>query len=125
VLLSFLKIRVVVNDKEIYPLISEEPVIIALDKDFPRIVITDGFHFTPPVKLEYKQPGYFNFKIGCILNDIQLSIAGILLIILYLLGFSTGFFFIKILSFAPLLLVIFFYYFNRKKFLQITQVKNG
>jgi hypothetical protein len=112
-----------VNDKEIYPLTSAEPVIITLDKDLPQIVVTDGFHFTKPIKLEYKQPGYFNFKIGCIVNDAQLAVAGMLLSVLYLVGFSTNITAIKLLSFMPLLVVVFYYYFNRKKFLKIIQVK--
>jgi len=42
-----------------------------------------------------------------------------MIIICYLLGFATGFFILKLLSFFPLIYFLFFYYINRKDFLQI------
>jgi hypothetical protein len=43
VLLSFLKIRVVVNGKDIYPLLNNRPVVITVQENHPKIVVTDGF----------------------------------------------------------------------------------
>ena len=119
VLLSFLNIRVIVNNKEIYPLLTTEPVIIPVEDDHLSIVITDGFHFTRPLKLAYDQPGYFNLEVACIVDDLQLLGGSLLLVICYLLGFYTGLFILKLLSFFPIVWFLFFYYVNRKNFLQI------
>ncbi|MBS1920342.1 MAG: hypothetical protein JST17_08820 [Bacteroidetes bacterium] len=53
VLLSFLKIRVVVNGNMIYPLIKNQPLVISVKENHPKIVITDGFHHTKPLELVY------------------------------------------------------------------------
>ena len=99
VLLSFLNIRVIVNNKEIYPLLTTQPVIIPVEKDQLSIVITDGFHFTRPLRLTYDQPGYFNFEVTCIVEDLQLPGGSLLLVICFLLALFTGFLVLKILSF--------------------------
>jgi hypothetical protein len=120
-MLSFLKLRVVVNNREIYPLLNTEPVIIPVEKDCPRIVITDGFHFTKPVELTFKEPSYYNFNVVCAIDDADLFTAFIVLAVLYLLGFLTGFFVMKALSFLPIIWLLFHYYINRKEFIRIKQ----
>lgn len=122
VLLSFLNIRVIVNNKEIYPLLTTEPVIISVKEDHLSIVITDGFHFTRPLNLKYDQPGYFNFEVTCIIEDLQLLGGSLLLVICYLLGLFTGLLVFKLLSFAPILYFLFLYYINRKRFLELKRV---
>ena len=118
-MLGFLNIRVIVNNKKIYPLLTTDPVIILVDKDHLNIVITDGFHFTKPLELVYDQPGYFNFEVTCVLDDLHLLGGSFLLLVLYLLGFFTGLFILKLLSFLPVIWFLYFYYINRKNFLQI------
>jgi hypothetical protein len=44
VLLSFLKIKAVVNGKIIYPLPDSKPVVIPVQENNPRIVVTDGIY---------------------------------------------------------------------------------
>ena len=116
-MLRFLNTRVIVNNKEIYPLLNEQPVVIPVEKDHPEIVVTDGFHFTKPLELVYDQPGYFNFELTCIVDDLKLLGGSFLLVILYLLGLFTGFLILKMLSFLPVIFFLFYYYFNKKKFL--------
>jgi len=118
-MLSFLQLRVVVNNCEIYPLLNTEPVVIPVEKDYPKIVITDGFHFTKPVELVFKEPSYFNFNVVCAIDDLHLYTAFFFLIILYLLGFFTGILAIKVLSFVPIIWLLSHYYFNRKEFIRI------
>jgi len=122
-MLSFLKLRVVVNNREIYPLLNTEPVVIAVEKDCPRIVITDGFHFTKPVELVFKEPSYFNFNVGCAIDDLHFYTAFSFLIILYLLGFFTGALAFKVLSFTPIIWLLSHYYLNRKEFIRIKQAE--
>ncbi|MDP4264240.1 MAG: hypothetical protein Q8941_17050 [Bacteroidota bacterium] len=121
-LLSFLKIRVVVNGKDIYPLPDSRPVTITVMENNPKVVVTDGYHFTKPVELVYHHLHTYYFKVICVIDDMQLVAGSLLLIILYLLGFLTGVFILKLTSFLPILYFLFFYYINRKEFIQITPV---
>ena len=98
------------------------PVVITVQENNPSVVITDGFHFTQPLELVYHHLNTYYFKVICVIGDVQLLAGGMLLAVLYLVGFYTGIFVLKLLSFAPVLYFLFFYYFNRKEFLQITPV---
>ena len=111
------------NNKEIYPLLSDKPVVIEVRDNHPKIVVTDGFHFTKPIELNYKEPSYYHFKVVCSIDDTQLLGNFFVLIVFYLLGFYTGVFAMKLLSFLPLLYLLFAYYIDRKSFLQIKQDK--
>jgi len=51
-----------VNSKEIYPLLSDELIVIPVNNDHPKIVVTDGFHFTKPLELVYHEPSYYHCK---------------------------------------------------------------
>ena len=122
-LLGILNVRVIVNNKEIYPLTNEDPVVIEVYDKHPRIVVTDGFHFTKPIDLNYKQPSYYHFKVVCSIDDMQLLGSIIVLIVLYLLGFFTGNLILKLFSFLPIFYLLFAYYIDRKSFIQIKQDK--
>ncbi len=115
--------RVVVNGKNIYPLENSKPVVIPVDKDKPKIVVTDGFNLTKPLELVYKQPGYFNFDVVCAINDMQLLGGGLFLSFFYLLGFFTGIIFLKLISFVPLILLLCGYYLNRKNFIRLVRAR--
>ena len=113
----------IVNNKEIYPLTNEDPVVIEVYDKHPRIVVTDGFHFTKPIDLNYTQPSYYHFKVVCSIDDMQLLGNVFVLIVFYLLGFFTGSFVLKLFSFLPIFYLLFAYYIDRKSFIQIKQDK--
>ena len=113
----------IVNNKEIYPLTNDDPVVIEVYDKHPRIVVTDGFHFTKPIDLNYTQPSYYHFKVVCSIDDMQLLGNVFVLIVFYLLGFFTGSFVLKLLSFLPIFYLLFAYYIDRRSFLQIKQDK--
>src|SRR6185295_13787149 len=102
-MLRFLKLRAVIDDKDIYPLPNRKRIIIPVEKSNFNIVITDGFHITKPLQLNYDQPGYFNFEVTCIIDDLALLGGAFLLIVFYLLGLFTGFFILRLLSFLPVI----------------------
>jgi hypothetical protein len=121
VLLSFLKVQVIVNNKEIYPLLNDKPVLIEADNDLVKIVVSDGFHFTKPIELKYSQPSFYHFKIVSPVSDLQLLGGAFIMFFFYLLGFITGILLMKLLSFVPIILLLVIYYVNRKSFIQIRQ----
>ena len=120
-LLSFLKVQVIVNNRDIYPLLNDKPVLIEVDNNLIKIVVTDGFHFTKPIELKYTEPSFYHFKVVSPVNDLQLLGGAFIMIFLYLLGFVTGLLLIKLLSFAPIALLLIIYYLNRKSFIQVKQ----
>lgn len=122
VLLSFLKIRVIVNGKEIYPLLNNKPVVITVQENHPKIVVTDGYHHTKPLELVYHHLHTYYFKVICAIGDVQLAAGLLMLALLYLLGFYSGIFLLKLISFFPIIYFLFLYYINRKEFIQITPV---
>lgn len=123
-LLSFLKIRAVVNGREIYPLLNTKPVVISVLENNPKIVVTDGYHITKPLKLVYSDLHICCFKVSCAISDKQLLIGALVLSILYLIGMATGITPIKVLSFLPLIYLVLFYYLNRKEFIRLVPVLN-
>ena len=123
-LLSFLKIRAVVNGKQIYPLLNTKPVVIPVPENNPKIVVTDGYHITKPLKLVYKDLPVYCFKVTCAISDLQLYIGFGVLAALYLAGMLTGLPPLKVFSFLPLIYLLAFYYLNRKDFLKLVPVYN-
>lgn len=122
VLIRFLKIRAVVNDREIYWLPTDRSVRITIQQNHPRVVITDGFHVAKPLELVYHHLDTYYFKVVCAIDNMQLIAGSVLLLVLYIVGFLSGLWIIKLASFLPILYFLFLYYVNRKDFLQITPV---
>ncbi len=122
VLLSFLKIRAIVNGNQIYPLLNTKPVVISVDKNNPRVVVTDGYHFTKPLKLVYKDMDIYCFKVSCAISDIQLLWGFLFLCVFYLSGLYTGLLVFKVFSFIPPVYLLFFYYLNREAFIRLVPV---
>ena len=123
-LLSFLKIRAVVNGKEIYPLLNTRPIVIPVFENNPRIVVTDGYHITKPLKLVYNDLHTYCFKVSCAISDLQLLMGFFVLAALYLSGMYTGIPVLKVFSFLPLIYLLAFYYMNRKEFIRLIPVLN-
>ena len=113
-----------VNGREIYPLTTTRPVVIPVNANNPRIVITDGYHITTPLKLIYNELPVYCFKVTCAINDRQLLAGFLVLTLFYLSGFYTGLLVLKIFSFLPLIYLLTFYYLNRKEFLRLVPVTN-
>ncbi|MEO5946064.1 MAG: hypothetical protein ABIP79_04560 [Chitinophagaceae bacterium] len=123
--MSFLKIKAIVNGKEIYPLLNTKPVLIPVQQNNPRLVITDGYHITKPLKINFKEVGtYCSFEVKCAIGDWQLFWGFITLSSFYLSGYLTGILMLKIFSFLPMIYLLAFYYLNRKEFIRMVPVLN-
>jgi hypothetical protein len=122
ILLSFLHIRIIVNGNQIYPVKQGERLVITVEENNPKIVVTDGFHFTQPLELVFHHLHTYYFKIICAIDNTQLLAGFGVIIFLNLVGFVTGIFIIKLVSLFPILYFLFLYYINRKDFIQIQAV---
>lgn len=121
-LLRFLKLRVVVNGQHIYALIRNKPIVIYMPTNPTKLVVTDGFHITPPVNVTYSQKYARYFTIVCVIEDAQLIVGFLLMSIVYAMGFTSGILFLQLLATAPIFYFLFIYYINRKKFIRIQPV---
>lgn len=90
----------------------------------PRIVITDGYHITKPLKLVFKDIPTYGFLVVCAITDRQLFWGFLALAILYLSGLYTGLLILKFFSFLPLVYLLLFYYLNRQEFIRLVPVVN-
>jgi hypothetical protein len=118
-LINFLNVRVIVNGKQIYTLPVDKPVIVSLTENKATFVATDGFHITKPLELTYPLPQTFYLNVVCAIDNNLLLTGFVLLVIFSLVGVVSDLFFLRMLSFFPILYFLFFYYINRKDFLQI------
>jgi hypothetical protein len=98
--------------------------VITVGANHPRIVITDGYHITTPLRLVYKDIPVYCFKVTCAISDLQLLIGFALLALLYLSGFYSGILALKIFSFFPVIYLLVYYYLNRKEFIRLIPVTN-
>ncbi|MER3499386.1 MAG: hypothetical protein C4308_12520 [Chitinophagaceae bacterium] len=111
-----------VNGRDIYPVRHGERIVITVEENNPRLVVTDGYHITQPLELVYHHLHTYYFKIVCAIDNVQLVAGFTLLAFCYLLGLATGFLILKIASLFPILYFLFLYYINRKDFIQIVAV---
>lgn len=121
-LLSFLRIRVIVNGTDIYPLTANKKVVITVPENNPKIIVTDGYHFTKPLELVYHHLNTYYFKVVCAITDYQMVAGFMLMALCYLIGYLTGWLPFKLATFFPVGYFLFLYYINRKEFLQIRAV---
>ncbi len=121
-LLNFLDVRVVINGNVIYPLRREEPVVITLPQRPTSLVVTDGFHISPPMQVDCFPRQACYLHVVCAIDDGLVYVGILLLAICILVGIISDILLLKFLSFLPLVYFLFHYYINRKAFLQIRYV---
>lgn len=105
-------------------MLNTRPVVIPVFENNPRIVVTDGYHITKPLKLVYKDLHTYCFRVSCTISDLHLIIGFGVLAVLYLSGMFTGLMPLKLFSFLPLIYLLGFYYLNRKEFIRLVPVIN-
>ncbi|MDQ6608810.1 MAG: hypothetical protein M3Y85_03215 [Bacteroidota bacterium] len=118
-MLRFLKLRLIVNGMHIYSLMQNRPIVVNLQTAPSKLVVTDGFHITAPVQVTYSPKRTYHFTIACIVEDDVLVGGSVFMLILFCMGFSSGFIILQLLSFAPIFYLLFLYYIKRKEFIQI------
>lgn len=94
-------------------------MVIGLEENNSKIVITDGFHFTKPLEVVFHHIHTYYFKVVCVIDDFQLWAGCSLLGITYLVGFASGIFILKLISFFPVVYFLYQFYIDKKEFLQL------
>ena len=117
--LRFLKLKVVVNDNYIYSLVKNKPVVIDMPTNPSRIVVTDGYHITPPIYMAHSPVSTKFYLAACVIDDDQLLVGLIITLLVYFMGSTSGSVFMQLLSIGPIIYFLFLYYINRKGFIQL------
>ncbi len=102
-------------------MLNDKPVLIEVEDNRTKIVVSDGFHFTQPIELSFSQPSFYYFKVESQINDLQLLGGIFLTVFLFWLGLRTHFLFIQLLSFIPICILLVLYYLKRKSFIVVKQ----
>jgi hypothetical protein len=119
ILLNLFNIRVIVNGSDIYQIDKGGAVVIGLTSDCPRIVVTNGFHFSPCFEVPYKKLQVNYLNVDCAIDDNLLAAGSFAMVLIYAIGLTSGLLLLKIGSFVPILYFLYMYYINRKNFIQI------
>jgi len=113
---------VVINGHHIYNLVKNQPVVIDMPTNPTKVVVSDGFHITPPVELVYTIKPVRYFTIACAIEDAQLLVGFILTLIVYAMGLTSGILFLRLVSIAPIIYFLFIYYIKREAFIRLRPV---
>ena len=109
----------IVDGMTIYPLERNKPIDVPLKAARPRIVITDGYHYSRPQELALQHIYIYYFKVVCTIEDEQLLFGALLLALFYTAGLTSDLLLLKLMSFIPVAYFLFVYYKNRNTFLQL------
>jgi hypothetical protein len=118
----------VINGHQIYNLVRNQPIVIDMPTNptrmviTARMVITDGYHITPPLELVYTVKPVRYFTIACAIEDAQLLVGFIMTMIVYAMGLTSGILFLQLLSTVPVFYFLFIYYIRREAFIRIRPV---
>lgn len=121
-MLNFFKVRVVVNGNQIYQLDKEQSVVIPLEDSRPKLVVTDGFHYTHSLEVACHRITTYYLKIVCAIDDNLIAAGLVLWGLFYVVGLVSGILLLQALSFLPILYFLYYYYINREEFIKVKLV---
>ena len=106
----------------IYPLKKGQPVVVTVPTNPARLVVTDGFHITAPVQINYAPQRIRYFTIVCIVENDVLIGGAVFMLLLFFMGLTSGIVLLWLLSISPVLYLLFLYYVKRREFIRIKPV---
>ncbi len=111
-----MKPRIIVDGKDIYLLEKTTPEIIEINKPVCVVSITDGFHYSKPFYISFEKKDHYRLKVSSILDNQRLFFILIITGLLFLLAFLNELWWMKFISFIPVLLGLYLYYIRRSAF---------
>ena len=115
--------RVVVNGNRIYQLDKEQSVVIPLEDNRPKLVVTDGFHYTQSLEVACQRITTYYLKIVCAIDDNLIAVGLLLVSLFYIVGLVSGIPLLQALSFLPIIYFLYYYYINREEFIKVKLVR--
>ncbi|MES1226717.1 MAG: hypothetical protein ABUT20_65185 [Bacteroidota bacterium] len=106
----------IVDGKDIYELKKGMPLVIEVFAETCSIILTDGFHHSNSLIINFNNSAVRRFKISSILDNQRIIFITAITIFFFILAFLNELFWLKIVSFLPLLLFLHLYYIKRNSF---------
>jgi hypothetical protein len=98
---------------------KDQNVIIPAHSSHSKIVATDGYHYTKPIDIDHWNKKIRFIKIGCAIDDNLLITGLVLLVLFYLIGITSGIWFLTLLSVVPIFYFLYLYYINKEQFIKV------
>lgn len=114
---------VVVNDKNIYELVEQQPLIIENQKLPVKILAKNGFHFSKPLTITKDNSNIVLLGVGCKADNGRFWGGIILSLWLFMIFFITKFYIALILANLPLLYLMYHFFWKPKEFITIEILK--
>ena len=118
ILLRVLKLRIIVNDHDIYEFREKRPVIIPCTGDVTKIVVSNGFHSSRIVTVRSK-PGFHFYEVESFIDNIQLLTGLVLVFLFFAVYVFSGIVFFLLFANVPILIMLFLFYIRRHDFIQV------
>ena len=122
ILLRLLKLRIVVNDHDIYECKEQKPVVIADIKPGTFFKLSNGFHSSRKMTVN-KNHGMLFYEIGSYIDNIQLLAGIVLTVLFFLIYIFTGIRLFMIAANLPLVIMFFLLFIKKKDFIQVHRLK--
>lgn len=98
---------------------KDQNVIIPAHSSHSKIVATDGYHYTKPIDIDHRNKRVRIIKIGCAIDDNLLITGGVILVLFYLVGITSGIVFLTLLSVVPIFYFLYLYYIKKREFIKL------
>jgi len=118
-----LKLWVVIDDKKIFDLAEEKPLMIEPGNQPVKIIAQNGYHSSKPlyVNINPKEPLYI--EVGCTADNARLWIAVISSALFFALFFVTGFSIVLLIANIPFLFLIYLFFIRHEEFITVSVLK--
>jgi hypothetical protein len=118
-LLNMLRLRAVVNNHDIYELETNVPVAIPCTDPVTTLVVSNGFHLSKPLRFPGNWKGVVTLEVDCEFDDVRLFYVVFLSLVLFGVGYATGYWQVKIIANLPALYFLYSFYIRKGKFIVI------
>jgi hypothetical protein len=115
-ILRLLKVRIILNGKDIYELQKNRPSVIEIFEPSCILTLTDGFHHSKRFQVNFKTKYVYRLKVSSILDNGRLIFLLLLTLFFFAMAILNELFWLKLVSFIPLILILYFYYIKRDSF---------
>ncbi len=104
------------NGKDIYELQKNTPSVIEVFESSCMLTLTDGFHHSKLFQVNFKAQNVYRLKVSSILDNGRMIFLLLLTLFFFAMAILNELFWLKLVSFIPLVLILYFYYIKRDSF---------
>lgn len=117
-----LKLRIVVNDHDIYECRERTPVVVRDNQPGTFFSVTNGYHTSRKLFVK-KENGISFYEISSYIDNMQLITGIVLVLLFFLIYILTGIRLFMLAANLPLLALFLLLFFRRKELIQVHRLK--